>query len=139
MTQDAPGSGRDQRTYQAGADALLGRATTPLYLQLIERAAELAMGATLDVDVLGPGFPPDYAVDVTRYHLMRVEPATGEGRRYRFEATRPNLLTTGAIVTDAKGELARVEFDSLPSELARAQLQEGRPIAPSVVARRVVA
>jgi hypothetical protein len=119
----APGYEPDETTYEVPAAALLGRATTPLYLQLVERAATLSVGATVDVDVLGPGFPPDYAIDVMRYQLERVADESGE-RRYRFVATRPNLMYTGLIAV-RDGTLDRVEFDSRPSELARAPARSG--------------
>src|SRR6185503_3161088 len=131
----APGYEPDETTYEVPAAALLGRATTPLYIQLIERASRLAVGGTVDVDVLGPGFPPDYEIDVMRYQLERVADEAGE-HRYRFVATRPNLMYTGLIAV-RDGTLDRVEFDSRPSELARAPLAAGRPIAPPVVARRI--
>jgi len=136
-TRTAPGYEPSEMTYEAGAATLLGRATTPLYMQLVARAAQLAVGETLDVDLLGPGYPPDYEIDTMRYQLERVADEAGE-RRYRFRATRPNLMFTGVIAA-RDGALERVEFDSRPSELARAELAAGRPIAPPVIARRVAA
>jgi imidazolonepropionase-like amidohydrolase len=131
----APGYEPDETTYEVPAAALLGRATTPLYMQLVERASKLAVGESVDVDVLGPGFPPDYEIDVMRYHLERVADEAGQ-RGYRFVATRPNSMYTG-LITARDGTLNRVEFDSRPSELARAPLVAGRPIAPPVIARRI--
>src|SRR6185503_718276 len=89
----APGYEPDETTYDVPGAALLGRATTPLYMQLVDRASKLAVGGTVDVDVLGPGFPPDYEIDVMRYQLERVADEAGE-HRYRFVATRPNLMYT---------------------------------------------
>jgi hypothetical protein len=131
----APGYEPEETTYEVPGAALLGRATTPLYMQLVERASKLAVGQTIEVDVLGPGFPPDYEIDVMRYDLERVADEAG-GRRYRFVATRPNSMYTGVIAV-RHGALERVEFDSRPSELARAPLAAGRPIAPPVIARRI--
>ncbi|HEX9268714.1 MAG TPA: amidohydrolase family protein, partial [Candidatus Limnocylindria bacterium] len=85
VDREEPILGRTAERHDAAPDALLGPALTACYLQLSERVRALGMGESAEVQLIGPGMPPDHQTRSTAYRIERIADEGGL-RRYRFAA-----------------------------------------------------
>ncbi|HEX9269551.1 MAG TPA: hypothetical protein VF998_06900, partial [Candidatus Limnocylindria bacterium] len=95
----------------------------------------LGMGESAEVQLIGPGMPPDHQTRSTAYRIERIADEGGL-RRYRFAARRRNASYGGVLSADIDGRLAEIEFAHRNPQVSNVTETGRRPEAPSVYVRR---
>ena len=114
VRRSEPAVGLSEERHAAAADVLFGRLTASFLTRLALRLTTLRVGERINVDLLGPGVPPDYDIATTVLDVERVASAADD-RSYHFEATRSNAVYGGTLRSDADGAL--LEAQLVPSAL----------------------
>lgn len=117
INETDPIHGHREQRVEVPEGVLLCNYLSACYVRLGIRLRTLAPGRSAELELLGPGLPPDFVIATSTIRAERLPSSSTDEPgvvRYSFEIVRHNASFSGCLTCDADGLMLALQFDAEP-------------------------